>query len=29
MVLTDPPFGKKSSITIFNGDGKTDKESLT
>jgi type I restriction enzyme M protein len=29
MVLTNPPFGKKSSITIFNGDGKADKESLT
>lgn len=29
-VLTNPPFGKKSSVTIFNGDsgGKTDKESL-
>lgn len=29
MVLTNPPFGKKSSITIFNGDGKADKEALT
>ncbi|MDI6916915.1 MAG: class I SAM-dependent DNA methyltransferase [Thermoplasmatales archaeon] len=28
MVLTNPPFGKKSSITIFNGEGKTDRESL-
>ncbi len=28
MVLTNPPFGKKSSITIVNGEGKTDKESL-
>lgn len=29
-VLTNPPFGKKSSVTIFNGDGSgtTDKESL-
>ncbi len=29
-VLTNPPFGKKSSITIFNGEdgGKADKESL-
>lgn len=27
-VLTNPPFGKKSSITIVNGEGKTDKESL-
>ena len=29
MVLTNPPFGKKSSITIVNGEGKADKESLT
>lgn len=29
MVLTNPPFGKKSSITIVNGEGKTVKESLT
>jgi type I restriction enzyme M protein len=29
IVLTNPPFGKKSSITIVNGDGKADKESLT
>jgi type I restriction enzyme M protein len=29
LVLTNPPFGKKSSITIVNGDGKADKESLT
>lgn len=28
MVLTNPPFGKKSSITIVNGEGKSDKESL-
>ncbi len=28
MVLTNPPFGKKSSITIVNGEGKVDKESL-
>ncbi len=28
MVLTNPPFGKKSSITIVNGVGKADKESL-
>jgi type I restriction enzyme M protein len=26
MVLTNPPFGKKSSYTIFNGEGKADKE---
>jgi len=29
MVLTNPPLGKKSSITLTNGDGKADKESLT
>lgn len=29
MVLTNPPFGKKSSITIVNAEGKFDKESLT
>ena len=28
VVLTNPPFGKKSSITIVNGEGKSDKESL-
>ncbi|MHC9538575.1 MAG: N-6 DNA methylase [Vulcanimicrobiota bacterium] len=28
VVLTNPPFGKKSSVTIVNGEGKTDKESL-
>jgi len=28
MVLTNPPFGKKSSITIVNGEGKGDKEAL-
>jgi type I restriction enzyme M protein len=28
MVLTNPPFGKKSSITIVNGEGKAEKESL-
>ncbi len=28
IVLTNPPFGKKSSITIVNGDGKADKESV-
>ena len=28
LVLTNPPFGKKSSITIVNGEGKSDKESL-
>jgi len=29
MVLTNPPFGKKSSITIVNGEGKFSKDSLT
>lgn len=28
-VLTNPPFGKKSSITIVNEEGKTDRESIT
>lgn len=28
-VLTNPPFGKKSSITIMNGNGKASKESVT
>jgi type I restriction enzyme M protein len=28
MILTNPPFGKKSSVTIMNGEGKADKESL-
>ena len=27
-VMTNPPFGKKSSITIVNGEGKAGKESL-
>lgn len=26
MVLTNPPFGKKSSYTIFNGEGRADRE---
>ncbi|NUQ78164.1 MAG: SAM-dependent DNA methyltransferase [Polyangiaceae bacterium] len=29
VVLTNPPFGKKSSITIVNEEGDTDKQSLT
>lgn len=29
MILTNPPFGKKSSITIVNGDGKAIRESIT
>ena len=29
MVLTNPPFGKKSSVTIVNDEGKAEKESLT
>lgn len=28
MVLTNPPFGRKSSVTIVNGEGKAEKESL-
>ena len=28
VVLTNPPFGKKSSITIVNGEGKSDRETL-
>jgi type I restriction enzyme M protein len=28
MVLTNPPFGKKSSVTILNGEGKAERESL-
>ena len=28
MVLTNPPFGKRSSITIVNGEGRADRESL-
>ena len=28
-IMTNPPFGKKSSITIVNGGGKAGKESLT
>jgi len=29
VVLTNPPFGKKSSYTIINGEGKADKDSQT
>jgi len=29
MVLTSPPFGRKSSVTIVNGDGTASRESLT
>jgi type I restriction enzyme M protein len=29
IVLTNPPFGKKSSITLTNGEGRADKEALT
>jgi len=29
LVLTNPPFGKKSSVTIVNDEGKAEKESLT
>ena len=28
MVLTNPPFGRKSSVTIVSGEGKSDRESL-
>lgn len=29
MVMTNPPFGKKSSITVVNGNGKASKDSIT
>ena len=29
LVLTNPPFGKKSSVTIVNGEGKADREALS
>jgi len=29
MILTNPPFGKKSSITVLNGDGKASREAIT
>jgi type I restriction enzyme M protein len=29
MVLTNPPFGKKSSVTILNGEGKAERQNLT
>jgi len=29
IVLTNPPFGKKSSVTIVNGDGKGEREALS
>lgn len=29
IVMTNPPFGKKSSITLTNSEGKADKEALT
>jgi type I restriction enzyme M protein len=29
MVLTNPPFGKKSSVTLVNGEGKADKSALS
>jgi len=29
MVLTNPPFGKKSSVTIVNDEGKAERQSLT
>ena len=29
VVLTNPPFGKRSSITVINDEGETDKETIT
>ena len=29
VVLTNPPFGKKSSITVVNEEGETDKQSVS
>ncbi len=29
LVLTNPPFGKKSSVTIVNGEGKAEREALS
>jgi len=29
IIMTNPPFGKKSSITIFNGEGKAQRESIS
>lgn len=29
IVLTNPPFGKKSSVTIVNGEGRAERQSLT
>ncbi len=29
LVLTNPPFGRKSSVTVVNGEGEQEKESLT
>jgi len=29
LVLTNPPFGKKSSVTIVNGEGKADRDALS
>jgi type I restriction enzyme M protein len=29
LILTNPPFGKKSSITVFKDDGKADKEKVS
>jgi len=29
IIMTNPPFGKKSSITIFNGEGKAERESIS
>lgn len=29
IVMTNPPFGKKSSITVFNGEGRAERESIS
>jgi type I restriction enzyme M protein len=29
IIMTNPPFGKKSSITVFNGEGRAERESIT
>jgi len=29
IVMTNPPFGKKSSVTVFNGEGKAERETIS
>jgi len=29
IIMTNPPFGRKSSITVFNGEGKAERESIS